>query len=103
MANYKAWADRHNLALVMIHHDRKDAAGSKPRTSNDSDDLMASDPFSRISGTRGLTGAADTLWFLESIRGKREGFLHVTGRDVVEQTVELMKVGPLWSALSLPE
>lgn len=99
MASYKNWADRHNISLVMIHHDRKQA----PSTKSDIEAGLASDPFSRISGTRGLTGAADTLWFLESVRGSQEGALHITGRDVVEQTVDLRKAGPLWIAMSLPD
>lgn len=98
MAGYKAWADRHNCAVVMVHHDRKGAASNKDQPMG-----LESDPFSRISGTRGLTGAADTLWFLETKRGTGEGALHITGRDVVEQTLELRKAGPLWSSLSTPE
>lgn len=97
MARYKAWADRHNVSVLVIHHDRKGAAGVKEATG------MESDPFTRISGTRGLTGAADTLWFLESVRGKREGMLYVTGRDVAEQGIELHKIGPMWQALYRPE
>lgn len=89
MARYKEWADAHNCAVVMIHHDRKQG-------SSKSGDSESDDPFTRISGTRGLTGAADTLWFLESQRGTQEGTLHVTGRDVVEQSLELRKSGPLW-------
>ena len=97
MARYKQWADLHNCALVMVHHDRKTQAGGQTGTG------MESDPFSKISGTRGLTGAADTLWFLESIRGTGEGALHITGRDVVEQTIDMRKAGPLWTATTLPE
>lgn len=90
MAGYKKWADQHNATVLAVHHDRKAAA----------DD---GDPFTRISGTRGLTGAADTLLFLETKRGTKEGLLHVTGRDVAEQSIDLMKVGPLWQAISLVE
>jgi RecA-family ATPase len=96
MARYKQWADDHNCAVVMVHHDRK-------QQGKDDGGGMDQDPFSKISGTRGLTGAADTLWFLESKRGTREGALHITGRDVIEQSLELHKVGPLWMARSLPE
>lgn len=97
MARYKAWADQHNVAVLMVHHDRKGAAGTKEAQG------MESDPFTRISGTRGLTGAADTLWFLEAIRGKKEGALHVTGRDIAEQSIEMMKMGPMWQAMYAPE
>jgi hypothetical protein len=84
MARYKSWADDHNVAVVMVHHDNK--------TKVDKD----TDPFSRISGTRGLTGAADTLIFLDAAAGQREARLHVTGRDVEEMTLGLHKTGPLW-------
>jgi len=97
MARYKQWSDTYNCAVVMIHHDRKQAAGTKNEMG------LAGDPFSKISGTRGLTGAADTLWFLESVRGTGEGALHITGRDVVEQSIELRKAGPLWMATHSPE
>jgi len=92
MARYKNWADEHNCAVLMIHHDRKQQAGEGN-----------GDPFTRISGTRGLTGAADTLWFLEKQRESREGTLHITGRDVAEQALSMMKSGPLWNCLDTPE
>lgn len=95
MTRYKDWADRHNCAVVMIHHDRKQGSTGKESEQDD--------PFTRISGTRGLTGAADTLMFLETKRGTREGRLHITGRDVAEQTLDLMKSGPTWVCLDDPE
>lgn len=96
MGRYKQWADLHNCAVVMVHHDRKADSGRAP-------DGSKTDPFLRISGTRGITGAADTLWFLETEREKHEGRLHVTGRDVAEQTLELWKAGPIWQATHQPE
>lgn len=89
MARYKQWADVHNVCVLMIHHDNKTKL--EP----------GADVFSRISGTRGLTGAADTMLFLESVRGTREGKLHLTGRDVAEQTLDLYKSGPVWNSASL--
>lgn len=84
MARYKEWADLNNVAVVMIHHDNKTKV----------DDTT--DPFSRISGTRGLTGAADTLMFLDPKKGTREGTLYVTGRDVEDMEIELVRSGPMW-------
>lgn len=91
MVRYKAWADVHNCCVLMIHHDNK----TKP----DKTDGWMDDPFTQISGTRGLTGAADTLLFLEGKRGSGEGRLHVTGRDVSEQSYELYKSGPIWNVM----
>lgn len=88
MARYKAWADQHNCAVLMIHHDNKTKQEE------------GGDVFTRISGTRGITGAADTLLFLETKRGTLEGRLHVTGRDVEEETYDMVKSpSPLWQAL----
>lgn len=87
MARYKAWADAHNVAVLMIHHDNKTKVEEN------------GDIFSRISGTRGITGAADTLWFIERKRGEAGGKLHITGRDVAEQTLALVKTGPMWNSV----
>lgn len=68
----KRFADAHNVALLLVHHLRK--AG---------DD---SDPFAHISGTNGLSGAADSMWVLAKERRSDDtAKLSITGRDV-EQT-----------------
>lgn len=83
MARYKTFADRFNCAVLAVHHDRK---------SSDND----GDIFTKISGTRGLTGAVDTMMFLDKKRGEPVGTLHLTGRDVADQEIGLRKSGPLW-------
>lgn len=90
MSRYKRWADHHGCTVLCIHHDRK---GDNSKT----------DPFDRFSGTRGITGAADTLLFVESERGTRDGVLHVTGRDVIEDSLAMRKVGPIWQMIDRPE
>src|SRR3954452_5333380 len=42
-----------------------------------------------VSGTNGLTGAADGIVILTRSRGSADGELHLTGRDVVESTKAL--------------
>lgn len=65
----KAFADRHGIAVLLVHHLRKMA-----------DD---SDPFNRISGTNGLLGAADTALVLtKEKRGDENATLSIVGRDV---------------------
>ena len=65
----KAFADRHGIAVLLVHHLRKMA-----------DD---SDPFNRISGTSGLMGAADTALVLtKEKRGDENATLSIVGRDV---------------------
>jgi RecA-family ATPase len=49
-------ASRHNLAIVAIHHTRK---------------MVADDAFDEVSGTRGLTGAADGALVLKRDAGTR--------------------------------
>ena len=65
----KAFADKHGLCVLLVHHLRKMG-----------DD---GDPFSRIAGTNGIFGAADTAMVMT--RNKRNDdttLLSVTGRDV---------------------
>lgn len=84
----KRFADAHNIALVLIHHLRK--AG---------DD---GDPFARISGTNGISGAADTMLVLAKERRSDDtATLSITGRDVEMQDLVLKfnKSTCLWENL----
>ena len=60
-------ASKYGVAIIIVHHDRK--AG-------------ADDVFDTISGTQGLTGAADTIAIMK--RDGRGVTLYVRGRDVEE-------------------
>ena len=71
------------LTIIVIHHTRKAF----------SDDFIDS-----ISGTHGLAGAADTIITLARGRGKGEGVLRVTGRDVIEADYAVTFRGGVWSA-----
>ena len=65
----KAFADQHNVALLLVHHLRKMR-----------DD---GDPFNMISGTNGIMGAADTTMVLtKKERGDSNATFSVVGRDV---------------------
>ena len=67
----KDFADRHSLAVVVVHHIRKQ---------NDSD------VFNKVSGTTGLTGSADATFVLEKEkRASDAAKLYVTGRDTPYQ------------------
>ena len=69
-ATLKRITEEHpHLSIVVIHHTRKAS----------SDDFIDT-----ISGTHGLAGAADTIITLSRGRGKGDGILRVTGRDVIE-------------------
>jgi hypothetical protein len=53
----------------------------------------------KISGTSGLTGTADGLVLLDSVRGEREGQLLVGGRDLPDAALGLHRVGPWWNVI----
>ena len=69
VSTLKQFADRHNIALMLIHHLNKRA-----------DD---GDPYNMISGTTGITGAADTMMVLtRDKRSDANTTLSVIGRDI---------------------
>ena len=71
----KDFADRHSLAVIVVHHIRKQ---------NDSD------VFNKVSGTTGLTGSADATFVLEKEkRASDAAKLYVTGRDTPYQEFTL--------------
>jgi hypothetical protein len=61
-------AHARGIAIVVIHHVRK---------------MEADDPFDMVSGTNGLTGAADTILVLKRQAGNVT--LHARGRDIEEK------------------
>ena len=80
----KELADQYGIAIVVIHHTRK---------------MAADDQLEAVSGTNGLTGAADTILVLDR---KSEGVtLYGRGRDIeeVETAVEFRKDGCRWHML----
>jgi hypothetical protein len=79
----KRVADDHpGLTIIVIHHTRKAF----------SDDFIDS-----ISGTHGLAGAADTIITLSRGRGKGDGILRVTGRDVIEADYAVTFHSGVWA------
>jgi len=74
LAGLKALADRHGVAVLVVHHLRKGSS---------------EDPLEEVSGTTGLTGAADTVWVLRRDRGRMDATLFITGRDTEEQETAL--------------
>lgn len=68
-AELKQLADRHEVALLVVHHVRK---------------ATADDPLDLISGTNGLAGGVDTALVLKRQAGRADAVLYVRGRDVAE-------------------
>lgn len=69
VGDLKRIADRHGVALIVIHHTRK---------------AVADDPLDMVSGTNGLAGSADTVLILKRDIGRADATLYVRGRDVPE-------------------
>ena len=78
----QALAGEFGIAIVIVHHTRKGG--------------MESDPFEKVSGTLGLTGAADTTLVLD--RDGNGATLYGRGRDIeeIESAVVFDKVGCRW-------
>ncbi|WP_240521466.1 AAA family ATPase [Amycolatopsis vastitatis] len=66
---FKQLANHYSVPFLLIHHVRKQGA---------------EDWQNLVSGTNGLTGAADATLVLERGRGQADGTQHVIGRDVEE-------------------
>jgi hypothetical protein len=71
MGQLKGLADKHKVAVIGVHHTRKM--------------LDEGDVFNEVSGSTGLTGAADAILIAKRARNTAEAVLHVTGRDITEQ------------------
>ncbi len=83
----KKLADSHTIAILLIHHLRKE---------NDSD------TFNRISGTTALQGAVDSSFTLvEDKRGSGKARLSCIGRDIEYRELELGRNGEnVWELIS---
>lgn len=80
----KAVADKRGVALVAVTHLTKSKSGG-------------GDPFSRIIGSTGVTGAADQMMVLVRAGvGTNLAVLHVRGRDVPERSIEVKLEDGRW-------
>lgn len=73
VSQLKAVADRHNVAILCLHHLNQ----KEERANEEPGDIMY-----RVSGTSGLTGAADTVLILRRDRLSQTAKLFATGRRV---------------------
>jgi hypothetical protein len=65
----KQLADKHGVAILLVHHTRKQG----------DDDFLQT-----VSGSNGIAGSADTLLVLSRSRSSADAVLQITGRDVEE-------------------
>lgn len=87
MTEFKALADRRKIAVLLVHHTRK----------QDAEDVL-----DLVSGSTGIVGAADTIMVLTRPRGSPEGKFIVTGRDIkddVEQAARFDNETGKWELL----
>lgn len=77
-------SDKYGIAVMVVHHVRKLKD--------------VSDPFNEVSGSTGITGAADTNFVLKRSRANETGTLLATGRDIAYQelTLKFDKRSHLW-------
>lgn len=86
LSRWSDFAQANNLGVIAVHHTRK---GSGQLSEGE-------DWIDRFLGSRGLVATAQTLLMIESERGSDEGVLHVAGRDVRMQDLDVFKVGWSW-------
>jgi len=70
----KSFADRHGIAVIVLTHTRK---------------MAADDYLHMVTGTTGISAAADTVICLTRTRGQADAVLSATGRDIDEQELAL--------------
>jgi hypothetical protein len=78
----KKLADEMGIAVIFLHHTRK------------TDDI---DVLNTVSGSQGITGAADTIWVMKRPRNQEAGTLYVTGRDIEEREFSCLFKAGIWS------
>lgn len=85
----KALSDDAGVPFLVLHHPRK---------------MAAEDFVDAVSGTAGLAGAADSIALLKRTRGKADGILSVTGRDIDEAEYALRFAADLgaWQLTDTP-
>jgi DNA-binding transcriptional ArsR family regulator len=85
-AKLQTLATLRGVAVVLVHHTRKQES---------------EDPFDAVSGTRGLTGAADSVLVLKKDPGSQQPILYGRGRDLPEIESALIFDGEQgrWSVL----
>lgn len=85
ISQLKAFADKHILAVIVVHHIRKQGD---------------SDVFNKVSGTTGLTGCADASFVLElDSRSADTAKLYSIGRDIEYQELSLRFQNCEWSLI----
>ena len=84
-------AGKFQVAIILVHHKRK---------------AESQDTYDSVSGSVGITGAADSVWILErKDRAEMVGVLDISGRDISDRKYQLVwqeKFG-LWTFQGTPQ
>ena len=86
MGGLQKFAMKNQIAVLVVHHLKKSA--------NEQDD------FERISGSMGITGAADSVMMIKGKRSEKESILSVTSRDFEQQELVVTMKGGKWELVS---
>jgi hypothetical protein len=81
--------ERPGLAIIVVHHNRKDDAPA--------------DYVDALSGSTGIGGSPDVVAVLQRGRGEVDGVLAVTGRDIVEDERALRFDRGIWVEMGSAE
>lgn len=86
ISGLKQMADRYNMALLVLHHQRK---------------MGCEDIYDSVSGTLGITGAADSIYILQRAKSGVSSILSGRGRDLDDFSlaVQFDKPSGLWRLL----
>ncbi|MGO8881197.1 MAG: bifunctional DNA primase/polymerase [Desulfomonilaceae bacterium] len=72
LAQIQELAQKHNCAIMLVHHARKDREGAEKQDS--------------LLGSTAIAGAADLIWILERKHQGSEGILTPSGRDIEDES-----------------
>ena len=78
LPQWAALASKHNCAIVMTHHTRKETTDN---------------PFDAILGSQAIMGTSDTVMVIQKAKRDREYDLHVTGKYVPDETYNVVRKG----------
>jgi len=78
LPQWASLASKHNCAIVMTHHTRKETTDN---------------PFDAILGSQAIMGTSDTVMVMKKAKRDQEYDLHVTGKYVADETFNLVRNG----------
>jgi len=76
LPQWAALASKHNCAIVMTHHTRKETTDN---------------PFDAILGSQAIMGTSDTVMVMQRTARKDQFNLHATGKYIVEKTLNIVR------------